>query len=110
MARPLSDAPQQQWDAWWSRELRKQERSTSLPDIAALPSAKAETGSGVASFLAYPSLTSLSRRPEKLIAEAQALFHANVWVAACERAIVNRMAAVEYHLEDDQDNTLDADS
>ncbi len=72
--------------------------------------AKAETGSGLFALQGYPQLSSLSRRPEKLIAEAEALFHSNVWVAACERAVVGRFASVQFHLEDPEDNTLDADS
>ena len=104
-ARPSPDAPQRQWDAWWNRELRKQEQP-SLPDIAPIE-AKAETGSGLFALQGFPMLSSLSRRPEKLLAEAEALFHSNAWVAACERAIVGRFASVEYHVEDENDETLD---
>ena len=71
---------------------------------------KAETGSGLFALQGYPMLSSLSNRPEKLIAECEALFHANPWVAACERAIVSRFASVEFHLEDDDEETVDADT
>src|SRR6266481_3546899 len=72
--------------------------------------AKAETGSGLFALQGFPMLSSLSNRPEKLIAECEQLFHANVWVAACERAIVGRFASVEVHLEDDNEETVDADT
>lgn len=74
-----------------------------LPEIV-----KAETGSGLFALQGFPMLNSLSRRPEKLIAEAEALFHSNVWVATCERAIVSRFSSVEYHLEDEADESVDA--
>ena len=72
--------------------------------------AKAETGSGLYALQGYPMLSSLSNRPEKLIAEAETMYHTNAWVAACERAIVARIASVKYHLEDDDDNTIDSDT
>lgn len=80
-----------------------------LPPLAPIPEAKAQTGSGWISMATLPHLSSLSRRPEKLIAEAQALFHSNVWVAACERAIVGRFASVEYHLETEDDESVTAE-
>lgn len=105
-SRPSPDAPQKQWDAWWTRELRRENRSV---DLSMAPiEAKAETGPGLFALQGYPMLSSLSRRPEKLIAEAEAMFHSNVWVAACERSIVPRFAGVEYHLEDDAEETIEA--
>lgn len=82
----------------------------SLLDRLFPPPVKAETGSGLYALQGFPMLNSLSNRPEKLIAEAEALFHTNVWVAACERAIVSRFASVEYHLEDENDETIDSDT
>ena len=71
--------------------------------------AKAETGSGVASILAYPQLSSMSRRPERLMAEAEALFHTSPWVGEAERIISGRMGRVAYHLETEDGETISRD-
>src|SRR3990167_8333602 len=68
---------------------------------------KAETGSAVYAIGTYPQLDSLSRAPQKLMAEAQALFHTQTWVAAAERAIVGRYVRAPWHLEQADGDTVD---
>lgn len=70
---------------------------------------KAETGSGVYSLMNYPTISSLTDNPVNKIAEAQALFRQNPWVAQAERAIVGRYVAAGYHLEDSEGNTVGDD-
>ena len=67
---------------------------------------KVETGSGVYGIMNGIPLTSISDNPVNKIAEAQALFRQNPWVAQAERAIVGRYVAAGYHLEDSQGNTV----
>jgi HK97 family phage portal protein len=72
--------------------------------------AKAETGSGWVAMASYPQIESLSRSPQKLMAEAQALFHTQTWVAAAERAIVGRYVRAPYHLEQADGDTVGKDA
>ena len=71
---------------------------------------KAETGSAVYAIGTYPQLDSLSRAPQKLMAEGQALFHTQTWVAAAERAIVGRYVRAPWHLEQADGDTVDKDA
>ena len=68
---------------------------------------KASMGGAWASYLVNPTIASLSRNPNKLMAEAEALFHSNPWIGAAERAISGRAGRVGYHLEDENGDTLD---
>lgn len=70
------------------------------------PIAKAETGIGAVWQTIYAPLNSLSKSPNKLMAEAEALFHTAPWVAEAERIISGRMGRVGYHLEDENGDTL----
>jgi phage portal protein BeeE len=71
------------------------------------PEAKAAIGPGVASLTYGTPLHSLSRDPHRLMAEAQALFHTNGWVAAAERALGGRFVRMPWHLEDENGDTID---
>lgn len=68
--------------------------------------AKAASGPWVAWASAYAPLASLSRNANRLMAEAEALFHSAPWVAEAERIISGRMGRVPYHLEDEDGETL----
>lgn len=61
--------------------------------------AKAQTGTGWVNMMNVPMLSSLANQPNKLMAEAEALFHTAPWVAEVERIISGRMGRVPYHLE-----------
>ena len=72
--------------------------------------AKAAIGPGVFAMMNGTPLHSFSRDPHRLMAEAQALYHTNVWVNAAERAIVDRFTRIDWHLEDDDGDTVDETS
>lgn len=74
------------------------------------PSSKAESGPGVFAIDTYQPLFDVSRSPNKLMAEAEALFHTQVWVAAAERAIVGRYVRAAWHLEQADGATVDKDA
>ena len=74
------------------------------------PEVKAVTGPGAFALAHLPSLHSLNSHPNKLMAEAQALFHTNLWVQTAERAITNRLVATEWHLEDEEGETVGEES
>jgi phage portal protein BeeE len=74
------------------------------------PEAKAVTGPGAFALANYPPVKHMSPDPNKLMAEAQALFHTNAWVNAAERAIVGRFTRMDWHLEDEDGETVDETS
>jgi SPP1 gp7 family putative phage head morphogenesis protein len=74
------------------------------------PEAKAVTGPGAFALGNYPSLRNLSRDPNRLMHEAQVLFHSNAWVNAAERAIGGRFTRMAWHLEDENGDTVDETS
>ena len=69
---------------------------------------KAITGPGAYAMTYHPALISMSRQPNKLMAEAQALFRNNLWVAAAERALGGRFVRMAWHLENENGDTVDA--
>lgn len=69
--------------------------------------AKAVTGPGAYAMTYYPNLVSMSRQPNKLMAEAQALFRANLWIGAAERALGGRFVRMAWHLETADGETVD---
>jgi HK97 family phage portal protein len=77
---------------------------------APAPEAKAVTGPGVTSLMYGTPIHSMSRNANRLMVEAQALFHTNTWVNAAERAIVGRFTRMEWHLEDENGDTVDETS
>jgi phage portal protein BeeE len=68
---------------------------------------KAATGPGVAALTYHTPWHTLSRDPNRLMAEGQALFHSNGWVASAERALGGRFIRMPWHIEDDQGETID---
>jgi phage portal protein BeeE len=71
------------------------------------PEAKAATGPGVAALTYHTPWHTLSRDPNRLMAEGQALFHNNGWVASAERALGGRFIRMPWHLEDADGETID---
>lgn len=69
--------------------------------------AKAVTGPGAFAMTYHTPWHSLSRDPNKLMAEGQSLFHSNGWVAAAERALGGRFIRMPWHLEDENGDTID---
>ena len=77
---------------------------------APAPEAKAVTGPGAFSMTYHTPLHSWSRDPNKLMAEAQALYTTNAWVGAAERTLAGRFLRMGWHLEDENGNTIDSKS
>ena len=103
--RPDSAAPQKEWDRWWSWTLRSEERAATTTATA---EAKAAIGPGVVALSTYPQVSlSPARSPQKMMAEAEALFTSNLWVASAERAIVGRFVDAPWHLETAEGDTVD---
>ena len=82
-------------------------------DIALAPriaptAAKAEVGPFVSNIVSYPqaSLFNTSRQPNRVMAEAQAIYKRNAWVAAAERAIVGRIMQTGWRIEDADGQTI----
>ena len=71
------------------------------------PSVKAVTGPGVFPLTYHEPIHSLSRDPNRLMAEAQALFRTNGWVGAAERELGKRFIRLAWHLEDENGDTVD---
>lgn len=65
---------------------------------------KAATGAGVVSLSYDVPLWSLARNPQKLMTQAQALYHDNPWVRLAERTVSGKGGSVPYHLEDGSGN------
>lgn len=82
-------------------------RLLGIPDpVQVEPPEKAAVGPGVAFMTNDVFLPSLSRSPQRLMAEAQALYHANPWVRTAEDAVTRRVVGLPWHLEDG-DNEVD---
>lgn len=70
--------------------------------------AKAVIGPYVANVEQNPSMRLFNGDDRNsLMAEAQALYHQNVWVAAAERAVFGRILRTAWHLEDENGDTVD---
>ena len=78
----------------------------SILDWFRKPDAKAVTGPGAYAMTWYPSTQSLSRDPNKLMAEAEALYR-QPWVNVAERAVTSRLVRLPWHLETDDGDTVD---
>lgn len=76
--------------------------------VVAEPPQKAATGPGMFVLTGSVPMNTVSTDPNRLMAEAELLFHRNTWVAAAERAITSRFAGVPYHLEDENGETIEA--
>lgn len=84
--------------------------ATGLVERAVAATQKASTGGTGAGVLAYYNdvpLWSASRNPQRLMRQAQGLYHSHPWVHAAEHIVSSRAAGVEWHLEDDQGETVD---
>ena len=76
------------------------------PEAKAVVTGNGGSGAGVVALTYDIPLDNLSRNPQKLAAAAQRAYHENVWVHAAEWAVVSRAASVDWHLEDDEGNTI----
>ncbi len=65
--------------------------------------AKAETGIGAVMMSTNPPLSSLSRTPQKLARDAQAIATSDITIRAAERVIAGRFSTTPWHLEDAND-------
>lgn len=79
-----------------------------LPPRPAL--AKAFTGPGALGMSWQTPLRDLQRSPQKLAAQAMALYHENNWVYDAEHTVSTRAGGVPWHLEDGNDNEVEEDS
>jgi phage portal protein BeeE len=70
------------------------------------PAAKAMTGPGVLAWDYGVPLTSISRTPQKIAREAQAVYHNNPWAYLAENSVSGVAATVAFHIEDDAGNTI----
>lgn len=70
---------------------------------------KAETGPGVAMFNWSTPIGSIfgRRSPQKVMREAQMLYHTNPWVHSAESTVTRRVVGLPWHLEDENDEELD---
>ena len=71
---------------------------------------KAEFGPGVAMIRFDNPLPSFSRSPQKLMREAQALYHTNPWIRTAESVVTRHVVGLPWHLEDDNDEEIDTAS
>ena len=72
--------------------------------------AKAATGAGAYNLAWHTPLSAMSRNPHRLMAEGQSLFHSNWTVHAAESAIGQRLRTTDWHLEDENGETVDDNS
>lgn len=86
-------------------------RTETLPSVIEQPiEAKAVTGPGAFSMMYGTPIHSFSRDPHRLMAEAQALFHTNAVVATAERKLGGLFVRMDWHLEDENGDTVDEKS
>lgn len=70
--------------------------------------AKAGSGPGLNAYLTDPPLGLFGRNtPQAIMRRAQELYHSNPWVHAAERVVSDKCANVRWHLEDDEQATVD---
>jgi len=67
---------------------------------------KAETGSFVANLQYGTYLSVLSRSPQKIMCEAQALYHSNLWIRTAESVVTRKAIGLPWHLEDAEDEEI----
>jgi phage portal protein BeeE len=67
---------------------------------------KAETGPFVANMAYGTYLSALSRSPQKLMREAQALYHSNPWIRTAEAVVTRKVVGLPWHLEDAEDEEI----
>lgn len=72
--------------------------------------AKAETGTGVASYLIRDPLERVSHNPRKRMLAAQAAYHSNPWIGLAESTVTRKFVGLPWHLEDGNDEEYDEDS
>lgn len=65
--------------------------------------AKAEAGGFVGNLISNPYLAARQQSPQKMMRAAQQAYHRNPWIGAAEATVTRRVAALPWHLEDDQD-------
>lgn len=84
--------------------------ATGLVERAVAATQKASTGGSGPGVLAYFNdvpLWSASRNPQRLMRQAQSLYHSHPWVHAAEHIVSSRAAGVPWHLEDENGDTVD---
>jgi phage portal protein BeeE/acetolactate synthase regulatory subunit len=70
------------------------------------PAVKAVTGPGVVAWTNDVHLSSISRKPQKMAREAQAVYHNNPWAYLAENTVSGVASGVAFHVEDDRGETV----
>src|SRR6266550_6753693 len=65
------------------------------------------TGPGAFALDSYPQVNVFARDPNMLMNAALGLFRSNPWVHIAEKTISDRFAKVDWHLEDEEGNTIE---
>jgi len=73
-----------------------------------LVSEKAILGPGAAAMMTLQPLHSAIRNPQQMMRMAQMLFHSDRWVYKAEQTIDFAFSTVDWHLEDGEDNEIEA--
>lgn len=68
------------------------------------------TGAGVLAFANDVPLWSASRNHNRLMRQAQELYHSDLIIRACENKVAGRAASLPWHLEDENDDEVGDDS
>lgn len=72
------------------------------PDNQQVGPAKAAIGPGVVALMNDVPLSSISRNPQKMEREAQAVYHNNAWAYVAENTVSGVGATVTWHVEDER--------
>lgn len=104
LIRPQPSASQKEWDAYWAKVYPPQPTSSAVP---ATVKATYASSPGAYALDAYPSINVFQRDPNRMMNAALGLFRSNPWVAIAERTISWRFARIEWHLEDEEENTIE---
>lgn len=78
--------------------------------LAGEPPAKAVTGPGVVALTYDVPLRSLTDNPQRRAREAMKAYRSHAWVNTAERSVSGVAATVPYHLEDQDGETVTAES
>ena len=76
-----------------------------VADVKALQNGM--TGPGALSLDIYPQISSFSRNQNRLMNEALGLYRSHPWVHIAEKTISDRFARLDWHLEDEDGNTIE---
>ena len=78
--------------------------------LGIVPPEKAVVGPGVAMVQFGTPLSALQRSPQKLMREAALAADSNPWIRSAEQTVTRRVAGMEWHLEDGNDEEVGEDA